>query len=165
MKKFLPKTINNPSGFTLIELMVVISIIAILSVIGVTMFNNVQKNARDSVRKQDIDSIAKALEVNYDLNTSKYVPLATAQFAGGAVPADTYSGTAKCGNTGTLLCEYCVRNVAGTAMTKGPNTATCPAGGTKATNAKPPIDTAFEVCATLETGAGASNYYCKSNSR
>lgn len=57
-------------GFTLIELLVVISIIAILSVIGITVFSNVQKGARDAKRRGDIDAIAKALEIYKSVNGS-----------------------------------------------------------------------------------------------
>jgi len=52
-------------GFTLVELLVVISIIAILSIIGMVIFTGVQKNARDAKRRADIDAIVKAVEVNY----------------------------------------------------------------------------------------------------
>lgn len=65
MKKFLPKTINNPHGFTLIELMVVITIIAFLSVIGAVAFTNAQKNARDGRRRADVEAISTALEANF----------------------------------------------------------------------------------------------------
>ncbi len=92
MKKFLPKSINNPRGFTLIELLVVISIIALLSVIGVTVFSGVQKTARDSKRKGDIDAVAKALEVNYS-NGVYPTTLTTTYFAGGTVPTDPGSLT------------------------------------------------------------------------
>ena len=50
MKKFLPKLKTNPLGFTLVELLVVVAIIAVLSVIGITIFTGVQKNARDARR-------------------------------------------------------------------------------------------------------------------
>lgn len=64
MKKFLPRLKNNPQGFTLIELMVVVTIIAFLSVIGIVSFTNVQAQARDGRRRADIDAIATALESN-----------------------------------------------------------------------------------------------------
>lgn len=53
---------KNKLGFTLIELMVVISIIGSLATAGLTLFNNVSKNARDSRRRADIKAIALALE-------------------------------------------------------------------------------------------------------
>ncbi len=49
-------------GFTLIELMVVISIIAILSMIGLTMYSSAQKASRDGKRRADIQAIQTALE-------------------------------------------------------------------------------------------------------
>lgn len=55
-------------GFTLIELMVTIAIIAVISAIGITTFNQSQKLGRDSKRKQDIRSMAVALELYYQTN-------------------------------------------------------------------------------------------------
>jgi len=52
-------------GFTLIELMVVIAIIAILSTVGFVSFTNAQIAGRDARRKQDLRSIAQALELYY----------------------------------------------------------------------------------------------------
>lgn len=72
MKRFLPKTVNNPQGFTLVELLVVISIIAILTVIGITIFTGQQRAARDAKRKADIDAIAKALESHYNQEPDQY---------------------------------------------------------------------------------------------
>lgn len=48
-------------GFTLIEIIVVISLIALLSVIGLTAFNRVQRNARDSKRLGDIKELQNGL--------------------------------------------------------------------------------------------------------
>lgn len=61
-------------GFTLVELLVVISIIAILSVIGITVLSGVQKSARNSKRISDMKAIALALEIYYNdpVNNSAY---------------------------------------------------------------------------------------------
>lgn len=76
-------------GFTLVELMVVITIIGVLSVIGITLFTNVQKNARDAQRRGDIEAISKAFEANtISGTTTPYpAPLAT-WFASGNFPID-----------------------------------------------------------------------------
>lgn len=49
-------------GFTLIEVMMAISIIAILTVITFTAYSSVQKNSRDAKRKSDLGAIQSALE-------------------------------------------------------------------------------------------------------
>lgn len=62
--KFMPAQ-TPKRGFTLIELMIAISIIAIIAAVGITSFSQSQKLARDSRRKQDLRSIAVALELYY----------------------------------------------------------------------------------------------------
>lgn len=84
MKKILPAS----KGFTLIELMVVVTIIAFLSVIGIVAFTNAQKQARDGRRRADIESIATALESNFNPATGFYAPLTDNMFAGGKQPKD-----------------------------------------------------------------------------
>lgn len=71
-------------GFTLVELMVVISIIAILAVVGMTLFNGIQKGARDAKRKADVVSMAKAYETN--MLGGKYQSLSPDWFASGNSP-------------------------------------------------------------------------------
>ncbi|MBI2020053.1 prepilin-type N-terminal cleavage/methylation domain-containing protein [Candidatus Daviesbacteria bacterium] len=58
------------SGFTLVELLVVISIIAILAVIGLTIYTRAQQAARDARRRADIEAIAKAMEQYKVINSS-----------------------------------------------------------------------------------------------
>ncbi|MBI3486386.1 type II secretion system protein [Candidatus Daviesbacteria bacterium] len=79
----LHKKINiiNNKGFTLIELMVVVVIIAILAIVGITVYSGQQASARDSRRRQDIDSIGNALEAHFN-------PVANANCSSGA--AGTY---------------------------------------------------------------------------
>lgn len=119
MKKLLPKFVT-PKGFTLVELLVVVSIIAVLSVIGITVFSGVQKNARDARRKADIDQISKAWEAHYSTTTPFYPTLSGGWFSSGSIPKDPkgtdYSGIGT--NTDTYnVCAtledastYCLKN-------------------------------------------------------
>ncbi len=52
------------SGFTLVELIVVISILAILGTIGFISIQGYAGSARDSNRVSDINSAMKSLELN-----------------------------------------------------------------------------------------------------
>jgi type II secretion system protein G len=48
-------------GFTIVELLIVIVVIAILAAISLVTYNGVQQRARDSQRKSDISYVQKAL--------------------------------------------------------------------------------------------------------
>lgn len=50
-------------GFTIVELLIVIVVIAILAAISVVGYSNIQRNTRDSVRLQSIAQIQRALEI------------------------------------------------------------------------------------------------------
>lgn len=50
-------------GFTIVELLIVIVVIAILATITIVAYNGVQQRARDSARKNDVASIVKALKL------------------------------------------------------------------------------------------------------
>lgn len=52
---------NNKSGFTLIELLVVATIMIVLMAIGIVSYTNTSKNARDSKRKADLETVRQAL--------------------------------------------------------------------------------------------------------
>ena len=84
---------SHERGFTLIELLVTISIISILAVIGTTIFSNVQNSTKDSRKKADSLSIAKALENKYSPVTGTYTGVTGSDFAGGSIPAPPDGGT------------------------------------------------------------------------
>lgn len=74
LKHFLLKRreILSVTGFTLVELLVSISIIAILSVVLSVSFSSAQKNGRDQRRIADLKAIQNAAEQYYLLNNGKY---------------------------------------------------------------------------------------------
>lgn len=55
-------------GFTLVELMIVISVIAILATMALTGFRTAQASARDTQRQQNVKGIQVALECYYSEN-------------------------------------------------------------------------------------------------
>jgi len=57
---------NKKLGFTLVELLIVISIMGILTVVGAASFKTVQLKSRDVRRKNDLSSISKALNMYYN---------------------------------------------------------------------------------------------------
>lgn len=56
---------QTPLGFTIVELLIVIVVIAILAAVSVMAYSGVQARARDSQRRQDIKTITKAIEMYY----------------------------------------------------------------------------------------------------
>jgi prepilin-type N-terminal cleavage/methylation domain-containing protein len=80
-------------GFTLVELLVVISIIGILASIGLIAFNSAQARSRDAKRKSDLKQISSALELFYS-DYGKYPSSNAGQILGCSYNSVTRSGTA-----------------------------------------------------------------------
>lgn len=77
--------IAKRNGFTIVELLIVIVIIAILAAITIVAFNGVQARARDAQRTSDLSTIAKALQ-RWSIETGQdfsAMPLGI----GGSIPA------------------------------------------------------------------------------
>lgn len=64
---------KHTSGFTIVELLIVIVVIAILAALVLTAFSGVQARARDNERKSDLASVAKFLETYY-IDNGAYPP-------------------------------------------------------------------------------------------
>lgn len=62
------------AGFTIVELLIVIVVIAILATISVVAYSGVQARARDSGRVSRIQQIAKAIEL-YRIDNGQYPPI------------------------------------------------------------------------------------------
>lgn len=60
--------IERKKGFTLIELMLVMVLLAILALLLVGNFNSTLKRGRDSARKSDLSQLQKTLELYYEDN-------------------------------------------------------------------------------------------------
>ncbi len=60
------KIFTNHKGFTLVELLVVISIIGILATLISANLNEARSRARDAVRKSDLKSVSTALRLYYN---------------------------------------------------------------------------------------------------
>lgn len=61
---------HKKNGFTLIEILVSATIIAVLTAIGLVSFSIANRNARDAKRKADLEQVRAALEIYRSDNTS-----------------------------------------------------------------------------------------------
>jgi prepilin-type N-terminal cleavage/methylation domain-containing protein len=68
---------KNSKGFTIVELLIVIVVIAILAALVLNSFRGVQERARDTKRRTDVNAQASQLEVYYTDNGG--YPLFTGQ--------------------------------------------------------------------------------------
>lgn len=150
-------------GFTLIELMVVVMIIAILVAIGVVIFGNATRKSRDDRRIADINAIANAMEahLNSEANggctggvVGQYCALDAKFFTTQLVPKDPLNSPTACNSH---KCGYCSKGTAGVV-------GVCTTESTVDQN-QPPTGVGYMICANLETygGPGNKDYYCRTN--
>ncbi|MFA5828219.1 MAG: prepilin-type N-terminal cleavage/methylation domain-containing protein [Candidatus Shapirobacteria bacterium] len=86
MKKIKNGHAFRQTGFTLFELLITISIIAIITAIATVSYSNAQKKGRDARRMQDMKNIQTAAEQYYLMNNSVYPPVGTvAAFSSGLI--------------------------------------------------------------------------------
>lgn len=98
------------SGFTLLELLVVISIIGILVAMGAAAYSTAQKTGRDARRQSDLKAYQSAQEQYYAEHTSAYALNQAALTSGGyllqnlADPKSPNMAYAFPGHTGSAYC-------------------------------------------------------------
>jgi type IV pilus assembly protein PilA len=110
MKKRSMSLLGNSSGFTLVELMVVVAIIGILAAVAIPNYQKYQAKARQSEAKIALASIFTA-EKSFSAENSTYTACLT---QAGYVPeganryytvgfSDAAAGSATCGNGGAIV--------------------------------------------------------------
>lgn len=138
-------------GFSLVELMVVISIIAVVSMAAFSSLNAIQSKGRDTQRQADLRTIQSALQ-QYYASENHYPDTMTlnngAAFSANgrtyltSTPKDPVSGTS------TPYCYISLRS--------------SQAGASSCESATPGECHYYELYANLENSAGASSYTCNS---
>lgn len=88
-------------GFTLIEILISIAIIAILTAVGIVSYVSINKNARDAKRRGDIEQIRSALEL-YRSDKGYYPSIGNGSWVD-ASQLDTYATTPSDGLVDTYL--------------------------------------------------------------
>lgn len=65
--------LKNNRGFTIVEIVIVITVIAVLASITMVAYNGVQKRSRDSLRTNDVSTLGKAISI-YATQTGSWTP-------------------------------------------------------------------------------------------
>lgn len=58
---------KNKKSFTLLEILVVVTIIALMGTVGVNSYSTTSKNARDAKRKADLENVKVAIVTYYQV--------------------------------------------------------------------------------------------------
>lgn len=149
MSNFFSLQLKPKRGFTLIELMIAISIIAILSSVGLVTYSSARMIARDSKRKQDLKAISQALELFYT-EYKRYPCSGTNWTTSNAASWLSDSNAGSCGGSGVNISPNYI-----SAMPKDPSGINNPSPWAQPGYGYLSTDTAFNAF----TGCAKGTYY------
>lgn len=121
MKYSSPYKLNKPIGFTIVELLIVIVVIAILAAISIVAYNGIQSRARASAASTGLSQAKKKLEL-YKVDNGSYPSTGNLASAGVTSSDVDYQYT----SNGTT---YCITGTAGNISYKVSDTTNPTAGG------------------------------------
>lgn len=104
------------AGFTLIEILVAATIIAVLVSIGIVSYGSINKRSRDSKRKSDVEQLRSALEM-YRADNGYYPGSSTSWINADDLAAElvpTYIPLLSADPTATAVYRYQAANGSGT---------------------------------------------------
>jgi prepilin-type N-terminal cleavage/methylation domain-containing protein len=150
------------AGFTVVELIITMAIVAILLTLGVVNLRSTEVSGRDSERKGDISNIALFLETVYNSGTT-----AQPTYKGAYPPTSAVSSSA---NIETWFAEFDFKNLRAPgvsaptySITPATNAVQTTAGVTPqptiTTYVYQPIDSSGALCATLGACRKFNLYY------
>jgi prepilin-type N-terminal cleavage/methylation domain-containing protein len=156
-------------GFTMIELLVILAIIAVLSTLAVSVYKEFTIQARDTKRISDIDSIHDALEIHYGSSTAVYSHLTASFFINHKIPQDPFGYQPEkqysCGTSqaSTQVCVYCFKKQS-VGECEGARTPPYDEYAEEQMPSDMPFDK-FIVCTNLERTFKGQHFYCRLSDR
>jgi len=155
------KTKNkNITGFTIVELIIVVVVIAILAALTIVAYNGIQSSARRATAMNEIDNITKQLEINKYQNNEKYASDTTGiKYSNGFIVQYTYTSATN---------SYCV-TLSGDGVevfktnSEIAQDGTCPGHVSHLAGAVPAINTDWSMIATngdTSCGLYLGSAYC-----
>ncbi|MDB5182552.1 MAG: fimbrial protein pilin [Candidatus Saccharibacteria bacterium] len=147
---------NKQSGFTIVELLIVIVVIGILAGLVITTFSGIQQKARDTERETDIKALHGQIEAFWaqkgyypsltDMNTASFVSTNLKGLDAGAFKDPKGSVSTLATTAAASVYSYAVTNTAGT---------TCEADDTTCSK--------YVLTATLEGTLNGSGTFVKNS--